>query len=149
MVKATSYHRLLRYIRRIEARAMRLTKKAKDEPDPDKRRLQATAAVKLFETARNLRDSASSQERSDRWKKKAIKYYELDDEIKAAQPGKVLVHNQVLHGPRTGSGVGGFRAWEDEPLAHYFVCSCGWRQDLGTHYRVKDDPLQGALFKKQ
>jgi hypothetical protein len=62
------------------------------------------------------------------------KYYTVDDEIKAAEPGKVLVHNHVT--PAQRSGTRGFRAWEDGPSSSYVVCSCGWRPELGTHYRV-------------
>jgi hypothetical protein len=61
MVKASknkNYDKRLRYIRRVEATAMRLTKKAKAESDPDKRHILATAAVKLWQTARKLREQA-------------------------------------------------------------------------------------------
>jgi len=37
---------------------MRLTNKAKAEPDPEKRHVLAEAAVKLWRTARNLREQA-------------------------------------------------------------------------------------------
>jgi len=37
---------------------MRLTNKAKAEPDPDKRHILAEAAVKLWQTARKLREQA-------------------------------------------------------------------------------------------
>jgi hypothetical protein len=56
MVRTSNYVKLLRYIRRIEARAMRLTNKAKAEPNPDKRHNLAEAAVKLWQTARKLRE---------------------------------------------------------------------------------------------
>ena len=59
MVKASkNYEKRLRYIHRIEATAMRLTNKAKAEPDPDKRHILAEAAVKLWQTARKLREQA-------------------------------------------------------------------------------------------
>ena len=56
MVKASNFDKRVRYIRRIEAAAMRLTDKAKAEPDPDKRHILAEAAVKLWQTARKLRE---------------------------------------------------------------------------------------------
>jgi hypothetical protein len=58
MARASNYDKRLRYIRRIEATAMRLTNKAKAEPDPDKRHILAEAAVKLWQTARKLREQA-------------------------------------------------------------------------------------------
>ena len=58
LVKASNYEKRLRYIRRIEATAMRLTNKAKAEPDPEKRHVLAEAAVKLWQTARKLREQA-------------------------------------------------------------------------------------------
>jgi hypothetical protein len=62
-------------------------------------------------------------------------YYSLDEEIKAAAPGRVLVHNQV-RGPARRSGTRGFRCWEDDPAPQYVVCDCGWRPELGIHYKV-------------
>ena len=56
MAKASNFDKRVRYIRRIEATAMRLTDKAKTEPDPDKRHTLAEAAVKLWQTARKLRE---------------------------------------------------------------------------------------------
>jgi hypothetical protein len=56
MVKASNFDKRMRYIRRIEATALRLTDKAKVEPDPDKRHVLAEAAVKLCQTARKLRE---------------------------------------------------------------------------------------------
>jgi hypothetical protein len=57
LVKASNYFdKRMRYIRRIEATAMRLTDKAKAEPDPDKRHDLAEAAVKFWQTARKLRE---------------------------------------------------------------------------------------------
>jgi hypothetical protein len=63
-----------------------------------------------------------------------MNYYLINDEIKAAAPGRVLVHNSVIPAPK--SGTRGFRCWEDDPSPKYIVCSCGWRPELGTHYEV-------------
>jgi hypothetical protein len=35
-----------------------------------------------------------------------------------------------------GEASRGFRAWEDDPAPQYVVCDCGWRPELGIHYRV-------------
>jgi hypothetical protein len=63
-----------------------------------------------------------------------MRYYSVDEEIKAAAPGRVLVHNHAP--PAERSGTRGFRAWEDDPTPQYVACGCGWRPDLGIHYRV-------------
>jgi hypothetical protein len=49
---------------------------------------------------------------------------------------RVLVHNTVRPTRRLGSL--GFRAWL-EPIGSESLepCSCGWAQELGTHYRVR------------
>ena len=41
-----------------------------------------------------------------------MRYYSVDEEIKAAAPGRVLVHNHAP--PAERSGTRGFRAWEEE-----------------------------------
>ncbi len=64
----------------------------------------------------------------------SVKHYTLGDKIKAAGPGRVLVHNHVK--PAQKSGTRGFRAWEDDPSAKYVECSCGWHPEFGTRYRV-------------
>jgi len=53
-------------------------------------------------------------------------------------PGRVLVHNHVMHDVDTPPGWNGFRAWtqdkNDEPAA-LVRCPCGW---AGLpHYRVR------------
>ncbi len=50
--------------------------------------------------------------------------------------GKVLVHNHVT--PRKTLGMGGFRAWLDDPAARYEPCPCGWAPHLAEHYRVRE-----------
>ena len=64
-----------------------------------------------------------------------MRYYPADEEIKAAAPGRVLVHNHVTPLAEQ-SGTRSFRAWEDGPAPQYVVCDCGWRPELGIHYRV-------------
>jgi hypothetical protein len=51
--------------------------------------------------------------------------------------GQILVHNRVHHTERTGQGTRGFRAWWTKPAAEFVSCDCGWRPDLGKHYRVE------------
>jgi hypothetical protein len=52
---------------------------------------------------------------------------------KQAPPaGQILVHNQ----PR-GASTRGFRAWWAKPGKQFSLCACGWRPDLGEHYRVQ------------
>jgi hypothetical protein len=43
--------------------------------------------------------------------------------------GYILVHN--LPDSR------GFRAWWTKPGDELVLCDCGWRRDLGEHYRVQ------------
>jgi hypothetical protein len=67
--------------------------------------------------------------------------------------GKVMIHNHVRRYAAMSHGMNGFRRWFDYlddpqifarshgknagPPPKYIVCKCGWRPDLGTHYRVK------------
>jgi hypothetical protein len=60
--------------------------------------------------------------------------------LPAAVPGdKVLVHNQVVVGitPTRRLGYRGFRAWLSSPDPRLYVCRCGWRPELGQHFRVR------------
>jgi hypothetical protein len=41
-----------------------------------------------------------------------MRYYSVNEEIKAAAPGRLLVHNHAP--PAERSGTRGFRAWEDK-----------------------------------
>jgi hypothetical protein len=52
----------------------------------------------------------------------------------ARPPGMVLVHNHVRRIAR--SSTRGFRAWLQPPAANLVECDCGWRPELGAHYRV-------------
>ena len=41
--------------------------------------------------------------------------------------GRVLMHNDVIHGPNWPTGVSGLRAWTSDKLPEGFVpCPCGW-----------------------
>jgi hypothetical protein len=46
----------------------------------------------------------------------------------------VLVHNHIRRTAR--SNTRGFRAWLQPPAANLVECDCGWRPELGSHYRV-------------
>jgi hypothetical protein len=50
--------------------------------------------------------------------------------------GFILFHNHVRHTARTRQGTNGFRAWFSPASDKYVVCDCGWRRELGKHYRV-------------
>jgi hypothetical protein len=51
--------------------------------------------------------------------------------------GRVLMHNDVWHGPYWGCGIRGFRAWTAlKPPAGFVLCPCGY---AGLkHYANKD-----------
>jgi hypothetical protein len=52
--------------------------------------------------------------------------------------GRILAHNHVRRSADMPQGLNGFRYWYDKPQrADYVVCKCGWRPDLGTHYRIE------------
>lgn len=64
--------------------------------------------------------------------------------------GLIMAHNQVRRHSTSPHGANGFRRWFDWPpkskkesrhfhqaLPDYVICKCGWRQDLGVHYRIK------------
>jgi hypothetical protein len=56
--------------------------------------------------------------------------------IKNVPPGKIVAHNVDFGGNVNRThGDDGFRVWFDDPSDKYGVCTCGWRPDLGTHYR--------------
>lgn len=62
-------------------------------------------------------------------------------DLEKVPDGKVLVHNEVYRGitPQHKIGMHGFRAWlTDKPVGRELKrCSCGWRPELGQHYRVR------------
>jgi hypothetical protein len=68
--------------------------------------------------------------------------------------GRILTHNHIRRHAQMGHGSNGFRYWYDWPpgskkkswhfgqvgdgkLPDYVICKCGWRPDLGVHYRIK------------
>jgi hypothetical protein len=51
--------------------------------------------------------------------------------------GQILVHSQIIQNKRKlFEGSRGFRAWWAAPGRKYVLCGCGWRPDLGQHYRI-------------
>jgi hypothetical protein len=50
--------------------------------------------------------------------------------------GHVLVHNQHNSAPLAPEHSPRFRAWWAKPATVFILCRCGWRPDLGEHYRV-------------
>ncbi len=93
-----------------------------------------------------MRDKLRRQRRAA-WDEKLYheyNYYPLDQRglnalAKDGRPtAMVLMHNQIRHGPRTRSGTNGFRAWLAHPEEEKQTpCDCGWRPELGPHFRVK------------
>ena len=64
----------------------------------------------------------------------------------AAPPGQILAHNRVgPASPRMGQGAKGFRFFAVEPSGLWVVCDCGWRPDLGTHYRAAPSLGSGSV----
>jgi hypothetical protein len=57
--------------------------------------------------------------------------------ICSAPRGKIAIHNNIEHHAGQKSEENGFRVWFDDPHVNYVECSCGWRLDLGIHYRVR------------
>ena len=54
-------------------------------------------------------------------------------------PGRVIAHNNILHGPNWPTGPNGFRAWTwtaSKEHADFVLCPCGW-SGL-EHYAHKD-----------
>jgi hypothetical protein len=54
-------------------------------------------------------------------------------------PGRVIAHNNILHGPNWPTGPHGFRAWTwtaSKEHADFVLCPCGW-SGL-EHYAHKD-----------
>jgi len=53
--------------------------------------------------------------------------------------GYRLAHNHVAHDARTPNGLNGFRRFWIPPewieQNEWVLCECGWREDLGPHYR--------------
>jgi hypothetical protein len=51
--------------------------------------------------------------------------------------GQILVHNQIRSAPEAFEETRGFRAWWAMPGKEFAPCACGWRPDLGEHFRVQ------------
>lgn len=66
----------------------------------------------------------------DDWEKTNI------DLTGGARPsGLLLVHNHVV--PARRSGTHGFRFWLQPPGTGVIPCHCGWRPEIGDHYRIE------------
>jgi hypothetical protein len=65
-----------------------------------------------------------------------IRYLAWSEQWRPKQ-GRMLVHNRVRHSRNARQGIGGFRYWEQASSPKLEECSCGWRPEWGTHYRVK------------
>jgi hypothetical protein len=52
-------------------------------------------------------------------------------------PGYILIHWQVRSTPGKFRQNLGFRARWTKPGKEFAPCDCGWRPDLGQHYRVQ------------
>jgi hypothetical protein len=59
---------------------------------------------------------------------KLIDSYRLATKV-SPPTGYILVHNHP--------GSKSFRAWWTKPGEEFVSCDCGWRPDLGEHYRVE------------
>jgi hypothetical protein len=59
--------------------------------------------------------------------------------------GWVFAHNRVSHSVSTPQGARGFRAFYVPPSSDWVKCTCGWRPDLGVHYRHKNFPVKRLL----
>jgi hypothetical protein len=55
-------------------------------------------------------------------------------------PGRVLVHNPVYPVTRKRPGTRGSRIWTQVPDEDVELCGCGWRPELGPHYRSGPPP---------
>jgi hypothetical protein len=63
---------------------------------------------------------------------------------KAPPAGQILAHNAVPPASaQTKQGAKGFRFFAVAPSGLWVVCDCGWRPDLGAHYRAFPSPLRG------
>jgi hypothetical protein len=58
-------------------------------------------------------------------------------QIRTVPVGALIIHNRSGRHRDEMSGQNGFRVWFDDPHENYIRCLCGWRPDLGIHYRVR------------
>jgi hypothetical protein len=49
-----------------------------------------------------------------------------------------LAHNHIAHTVNMPHGLNGFRRFWIPPEWNWVKCKCGWRPDLGPHYRHPD-----------
>lgn len=50
----------------------------------------------------------------------------------------VIIHNHIHHDADTPHGLNGFRVWRSpHSQRHHAICGCGWRPDLGKHYKMR------------
>ena len=50
----------------------------------------------------------------------------------------IVVHNRVARTVDMPDGFNGFRFWRSPySRKHHVLCKCGWRPDLGKHYRMR------------
>jgi len=82
-----------------------------------------------------------------------VRYVKGGTVPKSVGPGRVLMHNHVMHGPRWPTGMNGFRAWTAKKLYVGFVlCPCGyaglkhyaWRE----HVKCWRDPKKRSAMER-
>jgi hypothetical protein len=91
------------------------------------------------EQARQQMPEKREREWMREWKRKRkeldVRY--LGWKPRKIPPGRVLMHNHVLHGPHWPIGINGFRAWTAlKPYDGYVLCPCGW---AGLEHYARDD----------
>jgi hypothetical protein len=60
-------------------------------------------------------------------KRNRIRYLRSGTIPNKIPPGRVLMHNHVMHGPGWSCGINGFRAWTaDKPYKGFLLCPCGY-----------------------
>jgi hypothetical protein len=62
-----------------------------------------------------------------------------------------LAHNHILHTANMQHGTNGFRRFWIPPEWigwHWVKCKCGWRPDMGTHYRVRGSKGNERLLRR-
>jgi hypothetical protein len=58
------------------------------------------------------------------------------DSALRAPPGRILAHGHVRPvSPKAKQNVNGFRFFAVDLTSLWTICDCGWRPDLGMHYR--------------
>jgi hypothetical protein len=74
----------------------------------------------------------------------AVRYIGMDQPLPRRVPrGRVLMHNQIRHGPQWPTGINGFRAWwAAKPHEGFVPCPCGW---AGLPHYAAADYVEGWL----